>query len=180
MKFRIKRVKALCLLPLLVGFAQQAISAVQGQGRVNMQGAITEAACAIATESREQIINMETLPLSDIYRDGKGRTVPFSIELINCILERADKTLPDWKQFQVTFDGYAEGEMFGIEGGVSGVGLVITDAGGNRAMPGKPLPPGDLRQGNYRLDYAMTVTANNQPLKTGHYFSSVRFKMDYY
>lgn len=176
----IKGVKALCLLPLLLGFAQQAISAVQGQGRVNMQGAITDAACAIATESQEQIIDMETIPISDISRDGKSKVIPFSIELINCVLERANKKLPDWKQFQVTFDGHAEGEFFGIEGAASGVALMISDADGNKAIPGIPLPPADILPGNYRLNYALTLAANNRPLKAGHYFSSVRFKMDYY
>ena len=46
-----------------------------------------------------------------------GENVPFSIKLVNCVLDRVDKSLPGWKQFQVTFDGHADGEMFGISGG---------------------------------------------------------------
>ncbi|WP_420705075.1 fimbrial protein, partial [Serratia marcescens] len=85
MTFRGKGIKALCLLSLWVSFAGQAISAVQGQGRVNMQGAIIDTACAIATESRDQIIAMGVTPVADIMRDGKGKEVPFSIELVNCV-----------------------------------------------------------------------------------------------
>lgn len=106
--------------------------------------------------------------------------MPFSIELVNCVLERADKHLPDWKQFRITFDGHVDGEMFGVSGNASGVALKITDANGNIATPGKYLPSVNILPGNYRLNYAMTLISNQRPLKAGDYFSSVRFKMDYY
>ncbi|HIE1233759.1 fimbrial protein [Serratia ureilytica] len=172
--------RASCLLVLLLGCVGSVISAPQGQGRVNMQGAIIDTACAIATESREQIIEMDITPFSDIARGGEGKHVPFSIELVNCILERQNKTLPDWRQFQVTFDGHADGELFGIGGDISGVALRITDSAGNIARPGIPLPLVDILPGSYRLNYAMTLISNQRPLKAGSYFSSVRFKMDYY
>ncbi|MGP3036180.1 fimbrial protein [Serratia ureilytica] len=180
MNEQLKKTGAFCLLLVPYFISQQAMSAGQGEGRVNMQGAIIDTACAIATESREQIIDMDIIPISDIARDGRGRTVPFSIELINCVLERADKHLPDWKQFRITFDGHVDGEMFGINGNASGIALKITDAAGNIATPGKSLPPVNILPGNYRLNYAMTLISNQRPLKAGDYFSSVRFKMDYY
>lgn len=145
-----------------------------------MQGAIIDTACAIATESREQIIDMKNTALADIKRGGGGKSVPFTIELVNCVLERADKKLPDWKQFQITFDGHADGEAFGVGGAASGIALKITDAVGNIARPGRPLPPMEIFTGNYRLNFTLTLIENNRPLKAGSYFSSVRFKMDYY
>lgn len=180
MEFRAKGIKAICLLLLLICFAGKAISAVQGQGRVNMQGAIIDTACAIATESREQIVAMEVTPIADIVRDGKGKEVPFSIELVNCVLERADTKLPDWRQFQVTFDGRNEGDVFGINGDASGLAIKITDSTGNIARPGMPLPALNILPGNYRLNFSMALVSNKQELKAGSYFSSVRFKMDYY
>ncbi|CUZ93714.1 PAP fimbrial minor pilin protein precursor [Serratia marcescens] len=180
MEFRVKGIKAICLLLLLICFAGKAISAVQGQGRVNMQGAIIDTACAIATESREQIIAMGITPVADIVRDGRGKEVPFSIELINCVLERADNNLPDWRQFQVTFDGHNDGGMFSVNGDVSGLAIRITDSTGNIARPGMPLPALDILPGNYRLNFSMMLVSNKQVLKAGSYFSSVRFKMDYY
>jgi len=180
MDCRIKSTGAFCLLWVSFGFVSQAISATQGEGRVNMQGAIIDTACAIATESREQVIDMENTSLADIVRGGSGKNVPFNIELVNCVLERADKKLPDWKQFQITFDGHADGEAFGVNGEVSGVALKITDIAGNIAQPGIPLPPMDIVPGSYRLNFTLALIANNRPLKAGRYFSSVRFKMDYY
>ncbi|EIG9088083.1 TPA: type 1 fimbrial protein [Serratia marcescens] len=177
---RIKSIGAFCLLWVSFGFVSQAISASQGEGRVNMQGAIIDTACAIATESREQIIDMKNTALADIKRGGGGKRVPFSIELVNCVLERADKKLPDWKQFQITFDGRADGEAFGINGDISGVALRITDSAGNIARPGMPMPPMEIIPGNYRINFTLALIANNRPLKAGSYFSSVRFKMDYY
>lgn len=171
---------AFCLLYTLLGFCSQAISASQGWGRVNMQGAILDTACAIATESREQTVDMKNISISDIENREGGNRVPFSIELVNCVLEREDKKLPDWRQFSITFDGHAEGEMFGVRGNISGVALRITDAFGNIARPGEPMLPVDIFPGNNRLDFYMALIANNQPIKAGSYSSSVRFKMDYY
>lgn len=180
MKRHMNKLGALCLLLSPFIFVSQTISALQGEGRVNMQGAINDAACAIATESREQLIDMDVTSFSDIARDGQGRNVPFSIMLVNCVLERADKTLPRWKQFQVTFDGHADGELFGINGEASGVALEIIDLEGNVARPGKPLPWMNVPLGDYRLNYVMKIMANRQPLSAGNFYSSVRFKMDYY
>ncbi len=180
MTYRIKGITTFCLLPLLFCSAGPVIAGVQGLGRVNMQGAIIDTACAIATESREQIIHMDNFPISDIARDGQGKAVPFSIELVNCVLERADKSLPNWKQFQITFDGQADGNMFGVSGDISGLALKIIDSEGHVASPGVPLPARDITPGSYRLNYTMALISNRQPLRAGHYFSSVRFKMDYY
>jgi type 1 fimbria pilin len=152
----------------------------QGWGRVNMQGAIIDTACAISTGSREQTIDMDRVPVGDIIRDGQGATRNFSIELIHCELSRPISSLPDWKQFQVTFDGDVDGELFGVQGEAKGVGLEITDSQGNKAMPGKPMPLGELMPGAMRLDYFMRLVSNNQVLKAGGYTSAIRFKLDYY
>lgn len=145
-----------------------------------MQGAIIETACAIATESREQIIDMNTIPFSQFSRNGISGSVPFNIQLINCVLERGDNKLSGWSQFQITFDGKADDDVFGIDGSASGIALNITDAFGNKATPGIPLPRHYIVPGSYRLDYTISLLRNNQPLKAGRYFSSVRFKMEYY
>ncbi len=157
-----------------------AVGSSQGWGRVNMQGAIIDTACAIAIESRDQTIDMEVVPVADIIRDGQGRSKPFSIELVNCILERPNSKLPDWKQFQVMFDGDNEGELFGVRGEASGVALRITDGSGNIAMPGMPLRAQDIIPGAMQLNYHLRLVANQHALKAGDYFSAIRFKLDYF
>ncbi|EIM8480852.1 fimbrial protein [Serratia marcescens] len=168
------------LIFALTTFSAVAENSAQGWGRVSMLGAIIDTACAIDVNSRDQTIDMETIPLADITRDGQGRTKPFSIELVNCELARSDSRLPDWKQFQVTFDGDAEGALFGVRGDASGVALKITDKAGNIATPGEPLPLEDIIPGNMQLNYTLKLVANNHALKVGDYFSSIRFKLDYF
>lgn len=147
-------------------------------GRVNMQGAIIDTPCAIAVDSREQVIDMGMLPLADIVRDGQGQLHPFSIELVDCLLLRPG--LHEWKQFQVTFDGDAEGAFFGVQGEASGVALTIRDGAGRRAMPGKAMLPLDIEPGDMRLDYTLGLVANHRALRPGHYTSAIRFKLDYF
>ncbi|WP_273855346.1 fimbrial protein [Serratia liquefaciens] len=166
----------------LFSFSQPLLAkeVMQGNGKVNVQGSITDAACAIAVESRDQSINIGVIPLADIYRDGQGEGKEFSIKLINCLLEHPSGRLQAWKQFQVVFDGNAEGSLFNVQGGVTGVALRITDKFGNVAYPGKPLPLVDIQPGNMLLNYDIRLVANQRALKAGDYSSSIRFKLDYF
>lgn len=159
-------------------FSAYAADTMAGWGRVNMQGSIIDTACAIAVDSREQSIYMGVIPVADIIRDGQGGSKYFSIDLVNCVLEREGKE--DWKQFQVTFDGDTVGDLFGIRGGASGVGLQISDDAGNIASPGKVLPLVDIIPGRMQLNYSLKLVANHHVLKPGDYFSSIRFKLDYF
>jgi type 1 fimbria pilin len=166
-----------CLFSLPV-ISVHAADAIAGWGRVNMQGAIIDTACAIDVDSREQTIDLDVSPLADIIRDGQGRSKSFSIDLVNCTIERPGKI--DWKQFQVTFDGDVDGDLFGVHGDSSGVALQIIDALGNIAFPGKALPLIDIVPGDRQLNYTMRLVANSRALKSGDYFSSIRFKLDYF
>lgn len=168
-----------CLLSFPT-FSLQATGNIAGRGQVNMQGAIMDAACAIAVESREQTIDMDTLSIVDIIHDGQGRSKPFSIDLEHCVIERSKK--PDRKQFQVTFDGDADvsGNLFGLQGNSSGIALQISDAAGNIAIPGKILPQQDIIPGESRLNYTVKLVPNHQVMKSGDYFSFVRFRLDYF
>jgi len=61
-----------------------------------MQGAVIETACAIDTDSRDQTIDISVMPLTKIIRDGQGLTLPFTIRLVNCVLNRVDDNLTQW------------------------------------------------------------------------------------
>lgn len=165
-----------CLLPMLA-ICAQASPSIQ-KGRVNMKGSIIDTACAIAVENREQVIDMGGTSLGNIARDGQGNARHFAIELVSCVLVHPGNS--DWKQFQVTFDGNAEGPLFSVQGGASGVGLQITDIFGNVAIPGKPLPLNGFEPGKRQLNYILKVMSNQQVLKVGHYFTVIRFKMEYF
>lgn len=152
----------------------------QEWGRVNMQGAIIDSACAIAAGSREQAIDMGITPIGDITRSGRGMTRYFSIELINCVLSRAENQLPNWGGFQVIFDGDTDGELFEMHGGVKGVGLQIVDAEGNVAHPGNPIAIRELSPGRMLLNFQIRLIGNKHLLRVGKYYSAIRFKMSYH
>jgi type 1 fimbria pilin len=169
---------ALCLL--MLSPLQNSQAATSGWGRVNMQGAVIETACAIDTNSRDQTIDMSVLPLSQIMRDGQGLTRPFSIKLINCVLDRMDESLPQWRRFQVTFDGRVDNGLFGVDGTARGVALQLADNDGNIVTPGIPSPYLDITEGERELKYSLRLVSNQQILRSGEYTSTIRFKMDYY
>ncbi|HGM6937470.1 TPA: fimbrial protein [Serratia marcescens] len=180
MKLGLKGVKRFLLFLGVLSVEGTAISSPLFQGRINMQGAINDAACAIATESREQVFDLDVTSFSDIYPGGEGKVIPFSIHLVNCISALGSNSISEWRQFQITFDGNVDGQMFGVGGKASGVALAISDADGNIVRPGIPLPLSNNSFKNGRLDYVMKLMTNRQPFRSGEYFTSVRFKMDYY
>ncbi|CAI1542733.1 TPA: fimbrial protein [Serratia fonticola] len=159
---------------------QVCASQPQGGGQVNMTGSIIETACAIDTDNRDQTIEMGTLPLSHIARDGQDIVLPFSIKLVNCVLARNDSLLTDWHHFQLTFDGDEDSGHFGIKGDAKGIALKIVDSGGNIARPGRQLPVADIVPNEMILNYSLQVVSNNQLLRVGDYTSTVKFKIDYY
>lgn len=155
-------------------------STVRAQGAVKMHGSIIETACAIDVGSRDQSIDMGSLPLTQIIRDGQGPTRPFSIRLVNCVLERQDANKPHWQYFRVTFDGLHEKGLFGVNGQAKGIGLQIQrGSDGEIAIPGQGMSNQTLMPGSQDLIYQLRLVANRQPLASGQYYSQLRFKLDY-
>lgn len=156
-------------------------AADQGHGKVSMQGSIIDTPCAIAVASREQVIDLMTIPLEQVIRDGGGPSKPFSIHLENCAFEQLIPNQQDWSHFMVTFDGpVTDGELFALHGGARGIGLEISDATGDRMQPGIASQAGLLQPGAMRLDYSLRLVGNHQKLRAGAYSTTVRFKLDYF
>lgn len=156
------------------------LAAQQGNGVVNMQGAIVDTACSIEAGDRDQSINMGSFPLAVIASTGKSPVREFSIRLTDCVLERSSPLQPDWKKFQVTFEGSLNGALFSLEGKASGVGLRISDAAGRVAAAGAAIPADRLNAGTMHLHYYLQLIRNNQPLVAGDYSTTLRFKLDYF
>lgn len=151
----------------------------QGHGRVGMQGSIIETPCAIATADRDQTVNMGEETVGNMIHNGMGLEHKFSLNLVNCDLQSYATSKQDWSWFRTTFDGPVDGGIFSVNG-ASGIGLQITDAAGNIAIPGQPLPAASLVAGTQRLDYTLRLIGNHQQLKTGVYRTILRFKVDYF
>lgn len=150
------------------------------QNLVKMRGSIIETACAIDVGSRDQTIDMGSLPLTQIRRDGQGPARPFVIRLVNCVLERPNPNKPNWQYFRVTFDGPQSRGLFGVQGQAKGVGLQIQrDDDGEIAVPGKSLSAQWVTLGTRDLAFQLRLVANHDPLSAGQYTSLLRFKLDY-
>lgn len=153
----------------------------QGHGKVSMQGAIIDTPCAIKVDSRDQVIDLITLPLDQIISTGVGPSKSFSIHLENCALEPMLPNHPDWSHFSVTFDGaITDGTLFALGGEARGIALEIMDAAGNRMLPGIASSEGQIMPGAMRLDYSLRLVGNHQKLRAGAYQTTVRFKLDYF
>lgn len=150
-----------------------------GRGQVSVQGSIIDAACAISTESRDQTLAIGTHSISSL-KQGQEVSNKLTIELINCVQKPPDINHPDNNQFQVTFDGEADGLLFGVSGDAKGIAIEITDGSGHIVQPGKVLPAMKVTAGNMTLNYKIKIISNAKRVIPGNYHSSIRFKMDYF
>lgn len=160
------------LVPALFFYLLSYSSAYAYEGRVHVNGSIIDSACSIDVDSREQSIDMGIIPLSVIRQSGRGLDKNVSINLINCMVN-------EYKHFKITFDGDAEGDLFGVRGDASGVGLQISDNKGI-IFPGKAISLRGYFHDDSTLKYSLRLMANSHVLKAGMYSSSVRFKLDYF
>ncbi len=149
-------------------------------GDINLSGSIIDVPCSIDVDSRNQTLDMGQLPAGRIIREGQGLAHALTIKLVNCLLFKVHDELPEWRYFQITFDGRNDNGKFGISGNAEGVALQISDRQGRIAVPGSPLPIGQLNPEEMSLQYSVRLVSNARRLQAGEYSSLVHFKMDYY
>ena len=167
-------------LGLVAGLAWMTLSfSASAAVALTMQGSIVETACAIDLGSRDQTIDMGSLSISHLLRDGQGAARPFTIRLVNCSLEKQQGNRPDWQYFRITFDGPHERGLFKVSGQAKGVGLEIRHQDNELSIPGSAMSPQQLTPGTRDLIYQLRLVANQQPLAAGQYNSQLAFKLDY-
>lgn len=161
---------------LLACLSAQAPAATHGHGHVRLSGTILDTACAIAAGDTDQSIEIGTLPVSDVLKNGRGREVPFTVRLVNCVLSGGDH----WKDVRITFNGEPDGaHRFALQGRGKGEALVIADARGAEATPGEAMPAATLEPGSMALRYRMWLTADSRALQPGDFHTTVRYFMEY-
>lgn len=165
---------------LLISFMLHAKE--QGRGRVTLNGEIIDSACSLDMDNSDQTVDMLTQPISEIISETEGLPKEITIGLNNCSLNKATKTnqTDNWKYFQITFDGDHDDQFFGVSGDASGVALEIYDQSGNVALPGQPLPKMDIQAGKMKMKYFIKLVGNGKKLEPGAYFTTIRYKLDYY
>jgi len=175
-----KRINIILLLLLNILSIGRVNATDSGSGRVHISGMIIDTACAIDVNSIDQTIDMGVVPISLIIRDGQGKTKDFSINLVKCVLDKSEKNLSIKRNFQITFDGYNDDNLFGVDGEAKGVAMKISDSEGHIAEPGTALPAGNIDTTDMSLKYTLQLVSNNKKLQAGDYTSTIKFKMDYY
>ncbi len=176
------RITKMWVISLLInGFALPfSQAAMMGEGTVTLNGEITDAACSIAMNSRDQVIDMGVIPLGTIRQEGQGPTKDFEIQLVNCELVKKSDPSQTWNALRMTFDGPAERGLFQVFGEARGVGLQLIDAKKNKVTPGEALPEETIIPPSMRLSFQLRLVSDSRPLRAGHYQSLIRFKVDYY
>ncbi|TBL53663.1 fimbrial protein [Obesumbacterium proteus] len=148
-------------------------------GRVNMNGSIVASACALAVDSIDQHIDLGSLPIGIIARDGQGPEKPFHLSLEGCEIFRPGSW--SFNSVRVTFDGLHDDvpHLIKVIGSAQGVGLLIKDSEGNHVFPGKALTSLPLEEGAMTLNYTLSLEKNNEKLLPGRYRAGIRFKVEY-
>lgn len=165
------------LLGCVASLSAQA--ATSGTGSVTMNGEIIDAACTIAMESRDQVIEMGVLPVGTLRQQGAGPVRDVDIYLVNCELAKASDPTQSWERFQMTFDGPSDNGLFQVFGEARGVALRLQDVTRRQVIPGEALPAQPIVPPTMRLRYQLQLVADARPLRAGPYQSAIRFKVDY-
>lgn len=156
-----------------------ALCTSEGAGRVTLNGEITDAACTIAMDSRDQVIDMGILPVGVIRETGQGPVRDVDIYLVNCELAKASDPTQMWQTLRMTFDGAADKGLFQVFGEARGVGLFLQDSSQRQVIPGEALPEQTIVPPTMRLSYQLRLVSDSRPLRAGPYQSAIRFKVDY-
>lgn len=170
------RVIWVVIVLLLTGSAQ---AKMLQKGRVTMSGEIVASACSIATDDVWQEVNFGTLPLKEIMKD-KTPTKSFTIHLINCVLDKEHGG--EWKSVRITFDGPVDNTspaLFAMNGEGKGVGVIISDRQGNKAIAGQHMPAVEINKGTTDLNYNLSLVRNGETLAVGDVTTFLRFMVAY-
>lgn len=174
-------------LAMFISPAVVAQEPAQGDGLVTLGGEVVDSACGLELVSVDQTIDTDPEPIGRFLRRARGQDQSFQLRLVNCTLSRTDPsrpgvTLPDWQHLRVTFDGPTDrgGRSFAVFGGSQGVAMNIEDSAGQLSVPGQPMTPHPLTEGDMTLHYTLHFVGNGLPIVAGTHRTAVRFKLEYF
>ncbi|XGI79138.1 fimbrial protein [Enterobacter hormaechei] len=117
-------------------------------GDTHFRGSLAEGACVVSTESRDMHVDMGRYRNNEFTGVGSESQlrIPFVVHLSDCNPELADRIgitfygMTDPKEPDTFLVRSGDGGAVGVSGsaGLSGLGLVISDAQGNNIVPDTP------------------------------------------
>ncbi|TNV22522.1 type 1 fimbrial protein [Buttiauxella sp. B2] len=152
----------------------------EGHGKITFKGSIIEAACSIDAKSLDQSIQLGAISKKHLGGGGKSTPVPLSIQLHDCDTDTA-------KTATVTFNGTKGDDKEGLSSGFAvtgqgaGVGVVITDLGGNVIAPGGASEVFNINDGDNELEFQAYVQGASASASVipGSFQSVANFVMSY-
>lgn len=140
----------LLIFPLWVNAAADDLELLGGE--LNLHGRIIDQPCVVAPESLDQEVEMGVVDVKELYGNGVGELVPFSIRLTNC--------KPGiFRMAKVTFTGSQDTELSGglafTAGIARGAGIRLYD------VAQSPLNLGSASRG-YLLGRVRISTLRNE------------------
>lgn len=174
-----KKILLLTALSSLMSVGAHA-STDQGHGKITFNGSIIDAPCSIDGLSLEQDIQLGAISKNQLADGGKSTPVNFDIQLHDCDSATANKA-------SITFNGLAgdqaEGldSAFAVNGQGSGVGVVISDMGGNVIKPSTKTALATMNDGDNDLQFMAYVQGStaSAAVVPGSFNSVVNFMMTY-
>lgn len=147
---------------------------------IEFRGTVVTRACNIAPESVDQSVDMDTVLVKTLYRDGHDRAWPFYINLTDC------KT-NIYKTATVTFTGTEDSELTGklaVNNGANGVAIALFNEQGDAINLGSPTSASTLSNGNNMLKFSAYVQGRpsaiqNRSITEGQFSSIANFVISY-
>ncbi|MFJ1228829.1 fimbrial protein [Yersinia proxima] len=170
------------LLPLLILFFSSPIFAIQQEkGRVSMNGVIINPACAIYSDTLDQTVDLGIIPIERITELPSGEGYPFSITLMNCILQSNNNSTTQYSTFSLAFDGPTENgnNLFALSGDAKGVSFELRDEQGKKITPGLGISHHGVLDEKKTLNYSLHLIRNSTLPQSGRFHAAVHFILTY-
>lgn len=163
---------------------------VDGQhGVVYVSGSLTESPCRLGMASSYQTVEMGNLDIGTLKQNGQGSSVPFQIELEDCVdtptkLENKRSGLSIWSMNQpaakIRFLAPTAGNLPNVVkvNGAGGLGLLLTTAKGDLLSIGEASSPQWLSPNQNQLTFYVTPVQTGL-LQPGAYSALISFEMQY-
>ncbi|MBB1200813.1 type 1 fimbrial protein [Enterobacteriaceae bacterium 89] len=169
------------VLPDRVPSTAASDNSIFGHGKVQVQGSILDAACAISTDSLEQVIDLGLTSTQELYSLGYGPTEKLTINLEHCTNRRRDNSLM-WKNISARFIGQVDQynpKLFALSGDIKGAGIQVQDGQGNILIPGDLVRVGNVVGENTKLVFYIRLAANNSATNDGAGFTTLKLNISY-
>ncbi|EEZ5762559.1 fimbrial protein [Escherichia coli] len=171
----IKTVMAGAVAMALVSFGVNAAN--QGQGVVNFKGTVVDAACGIAPESADQIIDFGQISKAHLNAGGISAKKDVNIKLVNCDLGSGATAK---KSVNVTFNGTTvDGAKKILGASDTGAGIVMVGQDGKDVVFGTPTAAIPLKNGDNTLHYQAWVKKAGGSVTEGAFTAVADFTLAY-